>query len=78
VRLTVREAAKYIPLSVSALNHMRTAGKGPRFIKLGKKILYDSVDLDWWIDAHKQSSTSDNPQLARRRRRRHSPLDVRR
>jgi predicted DNA-binding transcriptional regulator AlpA len=67
--LTVKEAASYIRVSAGHLNNLRTAGKGPRFVKLGPhKVLYDTRDLDRWIDDHKQNSTSDQPELRRRRR----------
>ena len=78
-RLTVREAAAYLRLAKGTLDQWRTAGTGPRFIKLSaRKILYDTADLDAWLNARKQSSTADQPQLRRRRRRLHNPLDVRR
>jgi excisionase family DNA binding protein len=69
-RLTVREAATYVRLAKSTLDHMRAAGGGPRYIKAGRKVLYDTVDLDRWLEAHKQNSTADTPQTRRRRRRR--------
>ena len=69
-RLNVREAAAYIPLAKGTLDNLRSAGKGPRFIKLGRKILYDTRDLDQWLEDNKRNSTSDQPQLRRRRRRR--------
>ena len=68
-RLTVKEAADYVRLAMSTLNALRTAGRGPRFIKLGRKVLYDVKDLDVWLDRNKRRSTSDQPQLRRRRRR---------
>ena len=69
-RLTVKEAADFLRLSKATLDAWRTAGKGPRFIKAGKRVLYDSRDLDRWLEAHKQNSTADTPQMRRRRRRR--------
>jgi len=68
-RLTVTEAAAYIPMPKRTLEKLRTAGGGPRFIKLGKRVLYDVVDLDAWMEAHKQASTSDLPSLRRGRGR---------
>jgi excisionase family DNA binding protein len=68
-RLTVRETASYTRLTKSTLDQWRTAGKGPRFIKAGRKVLYDVADLDRWLEAHKQQSTADIPQMRRRRRR---------
>jgi hypothetical protein len=70
MRLTVREAAEYVRLAMGTLNQMRCTGRGPQFIKLGRKILYDTRDLDVWIDAHKQHSTADRPEMRLRRRRR--------
>jgi hypothetical protein len=60
-RLTVKEAAEYVRLGVSTLNAYRVTGGGPVFIKAGGKILYDTKDLDAWLDAHKQRSTSETP-----------------
>jgi predicted DNA-binding transcriptional regulator AlpA len=60
-RLTVKEAAAYIPLAEGTLNKFRSVGGGPRYVKLGRKILYDTADLDRWIDSHKQKSTADTP-----------------
>jgi excisionase family DNA binding protein len=75
-RLTVIEAADYLRLSKATLDAWRTAGKGPRFIKAGKRVLYDSRDLDRWLDGNKRSSTSDQPHLRRRRRRSRNAFDV--
>jgi Helix-turn-helix domain len=79
-RLTVTEAATYVRLAKSTLDHKRTAGDGPRFSKVGRKIIYDTVDLDRWLDSLKRNSTSDDQPQRRRRRRRSfgNPLDVRR
>jgi excisionase family DNA binding protein len=57
--LTVAEAATYLSLSASTLNKLRVSGGGPRYVKLGGKILYDVRDLDQWIEDHKRASTSE-------------------
>ena len=75
-RLTVREAAEYLRLAISTLNHMRTAGKGPQYSKLGTRIIYDTRDLDAWFDKHKRRSTSDQPELRRPRRRSRNLVDA--
>jgi excisionase family DNA binding protein len=75
-RLTVREAAEYVGLSQHTLNQMRNEGRGPRFLKLGGAVRYDTKDLDAWIDASRRRSTSDKPQLRRRRRRSRNALDM--
>jgi excisionase family DNA binding protein len=58
-RLSVKDAANYVPCGVSTLNKLRVKGGGPRFIKLGGRVLYDTRDLDQWIEANKYASTSD-------------------
>lgn len=53
--LRVGDAAKYLAVSQSTLNHMRTAGGGPRFAKLGagrnSRIIYRTVDLTAWVES---------------------------
>jgi Helix-turn-helix domain len=58
-RLSVKEAAAYIPCPESTLNKLRLTGGGPRFIKLTKRVLYDTRDLDQWLEDHKLTSTCD-------------------
>lgn len=63
-RLNVKEAAQYIPCSPSTLNKYRVTGGGPPFIKLLGKILYETDDIDVWLKASKQTSTSATPKKA--------------
>lgn len=58
-RFTTDEAAQYLRVSASYLNKLRTHGGGPKFAKLGARVVYDSGDLDAWINERKQASTSD-------------------
>ncbi len=67
MRLSAHEAAGYVGVTFRYLEKLRTAGGGPRFIKLARKILYDTADLDRWLESKKQSSTADLPQLRRQR-----------
>ena len=53
-KLNVREAAAYLGLSVSNLNKLRITGTGPRFLKLGSRVLYDCRDLEAWVADRKQ------------------------
>jgi hypothetical protein len=52
-------AADYLGLSPATLETLRTRGGGPAFVKLGRRVVYSRVDLDAWLAAHKQRSTSD-------------------
>ncbi|MBF0179795.1 MAG: helix-turn-helix domain-containing protein [Magnetococcales bacterium] len=51
-------AAAYLAIGVSTLEKMALTGGGPRFIKLGKTVVYDPHDLDSWLESRKVFSTS--------------------
>ena len=53
-------AARYLGLSPSTLNKLRLTGLGPKFIKLGRRVVYDPADLDAWLDSNRRTSTSDH------------------
>jgi hypothetical protein len=44
--MDVRGAADYLRLSASTLNKFRLTGKGPAYLKLGGRVIYDADDLD--------------------------------
>ncbi|MGN6470172.1 MAG: helix-turn-helix transcriptional regulator, partial [Rhizobiaceae bacterium] len=49
--LRTAAAASYLGLSVSALAKMRMRGDGPRFIKLGRRlVIYRLSDLSAWME----------------------------
>ncbi len=47
--LSKEEAARYLGIGVTLLS-----GLGIPFVKLGRRSLYDKVDLDAWIEEYKQ------------------------
>ena len=47
--LDTGEAAAYLHLSPRTLERYRVTGEGPRFLKLGRRVLYRRADLDTWI-----------------------------
>ena len=55
----VNQAAERLGVSVSYMNKMRLVGGGPRFIKMGARVLYDPADLLAWLEAQKRCSTSE-------------------
>ena len=57
-KLCVQEAAHFLGLSVSTLNKMRLNGTGPRYLKLGRRVLYDMRDLEEWAASRARSHTS--------------------
>lgn len=46
---TTMEAAAYLRLSHCTLERYRVTGKGPTFLKLGRKVFYQRAELDTWI-----------------------------
>ncbi len=53
--MNTREAADYLRISPGMLNRMRVLGKGPRYAKLGRRVVYDRADLDAWLEARKRT-----------------------
>ena len=51
-RLSTPEAANYLGLRKSTLDKYRITGKGPSWVKFGRRVVYDSADLDAWIASH--------------------------
>lgn len=56
--LTVKQAAKEVRLSTSALNKYRATGEGPPYFKVGRYVRYDRDDLDVWVRSRRYNSTS--------------------
>jgi predicted DNA-binding transcriptional regulator AlpA len=60
------DAAAFLGLSVSTLAKMRLRGDGPRYAKIGKRVvLYALKDLEVWVEARKRNSTSEDLGRAR-------------
>ncbi len=59
-KLSVQEAARFLGLSVSTLNKMRLNGTGSRYLKLGRRVLYDIRDLQEWAAERTRSHTSQD------------------
>lgn len=56
--LRTREASEYVALSTSNLEKMRARGRGPRFIRLGKRAVgYRIEDLDAWLDGRSEGAS---------------------
>jgi len=59
VYLTQKELAAYLHLSERTLERHRVCGTGPRFLKLGRRVVYRRQDIEAWAAAHTVSSTSE-------------------
>ena len=58
-KLNSPEAAEYPGISVSTLSKRRVDGDGPKYLKLGRRVVYDTLDLDGWLDTRRRASTAD-------------------
>lgn len=54
--LTTACLARLLHVEAQTLRKYRMSGRGPRYTKVGSKILYRRVDVDAWLD----SNTVDN------------------
>ena len=46
------EAAEYLGLSPGTLEVWRSLGRGPRYRKFGRRVMYDIADLDRYAATH--------------------------
>jgi predicted DNA-binding transcriptional regulator AlpA len=53
------EAAAYLGVSESWLTKLRCVGGGPRYAKLGRRVVYQDSDLDAWREQYVTTSTAD-------------------
>jgi predicted DNA-binding transcriptional regulator AlpA len=56
---TQREAACVLRCSERTLERLRLSGRGPRYIKTTRRVLYRESDLDAWLTARLVRSTSE-------------------
>jgi len=57
--LRTPEAARFVGLSIRTLEKHRIYGTGPRYSKLGGRVVYRVEDLQAWVDSGIKASTSD-------------------
>jgi excisionase family DNA binding protein len=55
--LTTREAAAFLRLSESALNHWRLEGRGPAFQKMGRQVRYRRAEVERWLTEMNEGAT---------------------
>ena len=64
-KLDTRSTSAYTGLAERTLERWRLEGKGPRFLKLGGKVLYLKSELDRFLAASERHSTADRGPAAR-------------
>ena len=58
-RLTAQAAADYLGVTTDWLARRRMAGDGPKFARLGRLVRYDVRELERYLEASTQRSTSE-------------------
>lgn len=57
--LRTPEAARFVGLSIRTLEKHRIYGTGPRYAKLGGRVVYSLEELHAWVARGAKASTSD-------------------
>ena len=57
--LRTPEASRFVGLSIRTLEKHRIYGTGPRYSKLGGRVVYRLEDLQAWVERGAKASTSD-------------------
>jgi predicted DNA-binding transcriptional regulator AlpA len=57
--LRTPDAARIVGLSIRTLEKHRIYGTGPRYSKLGGRVVYKLEDLQSWVERGAKASTSD-------------------
>ncbi len=60
-KLNTKDAAEFLNLSAGTLEVWRCHGRGPRYAKLGKRVVYDKVDLEAFVIGRKVYTTDAMP-----------------
>ena len=58
--LNTVQAAAWIGLSPKTLQRMRVTGEGPPYVKWGRRVIYDRIDLDDWMARRKRRFTGES------------------
>ena len=74
--LRTPEAARFVGLSIRTLEKHRIYGTGPRYSKLGGRVVYRVEDLQAWVDAAAKAATSDPGKVIVLRAKRHTPAEL--
>ena len=56
--LDTHSAAAYLSVTRKQLEHWRSAGGGPPFVRIGRHVRYGRAALDAWMDARSVANTA--------------------
>lgn len=58
--MTVPEAVSYLRISIATLARMRGEGKGPPYMKIGRRVLYRKSSLDLYLHHNVVDNQGEN------------------
>jgi hypothetical protein len=59
-RISSRQAADYVGLSEDKMRKLRMAAGGPLFMKIDSRVIYDTADLDTWMESKLRASNNEH------------------
>ncbi len=62
--LTPEEAAKWLRATTHSLERWRSAGGGPTFTKIGRRVVYSLADLEAWVARQRREHTGAHASVA--------------
>ena len=74
--LRTPDAARLVGLSIRTLEKHRIYGTGPRYSKLGGRVVYRIEDLQAWVESGAKASTSDPGTATVLPAKRHTPAQL--
>ncbi len=57
--LTQEGTARLTTMSPRTFEKLRTTGRGPRYVKIGRRVLYDPRDVAEWLERNKVANTAE-------------------
>lgn len=57
--LKTKQAAEFLQVKKSTLEQWRWSGKGPRFCKLNRSVIYRKADLEAFLEARTFNNTTE-------------------
>ena len=61
-------------VAIATLEKWRVLGRGPRFIRVGRKVFYRRRDVEQWLTSNTVTHTHEQPQAIRRDNRKRGRL----
>lgn len=62
--LRVPEAAEVLRVAPGTLRNWRVQGFGPRFVKMGSRVMYSQASIDAFIQSRERAATDDRSKRA--------------